>query len=90
VGINGQSARSQKCEGYALRRQENGALWVSSARENDPCLTHRYNRAGNRSPQTDKQKKTCDASDYRQRNRFMLRHPRPSTNAIVGQNRYDT
>jgi hypothetical protein len=73
-----------------LRRQEDGALRVSSACENDPYLTRRYNRAGNRRPQTDEQKNTCDGSDYLQRNRFTLRRPHPRANAIVDQNRYDT
>jgi hypothetical protein len=73
-----------------LRRHEDGALRVSSACENDAYLTQRYNRAGNRRPQTDEQKNTCDGSDSLQRNRFRLRHPHPSENAIVGQNRYDT
>ena len=90
VGVDGQRARSQKCEGYGLRRQEDGAPRVSRACENDAYLTQRYNRAGNRRPQTDEQKNTCDGSDYLQRNRFKLRHPHPSENAIVGQNRYDT
>jgi hypothetical protein len=90
AGVDGQRARSQKCEGYNLRRQEDGALRVSSACENDPYLTQRYNRAGNWRPQTDEQKNTCDGSDYLQRNRFTLRRPHPGANAIVGQNRYDT
>ena len=90
AGVDGQRAWSQKCEGYTLRRQEDGALRVSSACENDPYLTQRYNRAGNRRPQTDEQKNTCDGSAYLQRNRLTLRRPYPSANAIVGQNRYDT
>jgi hypothetical protein len=51
-----------------LRRQEDGALRVSSACENHPYLTQRYNRAGDRRPQTDEQKNTSDGSDYLQRN----------------------
>jgi hypothetical protein len=73
-----------------LRRQEDGALRVSSACENDPYLAQRYNRAGNRRPQTDEQKNTCDGSGYLHRNRFTLRRPYPSANAIISQNRYDT
>ena len=80
----------RKYEGDNLRRQEDGALRVSSACENDPYLTQRYNRAGNRRPQPDEQENACDGSDYLQRNRFTLRRPHPSANAIVGQNRYDT
>ena len=90
VGVDGQRARSQKCEGYGLRRQEDGAPRVSRACENDAYLTQRYNRAGNRRPQTDEQKNACDGSDYLQRNLFTLRRPHPSANVIVGQNRYNT
>jgi hypothetical protein len=90
AGIDGQRARSQKYEGCTLRRQEDGALRVSGACENDPYLTQRYNHAGNRRPQTDEQKNTCDGSDYLQRNLFTLRRPHPSANVIVGQNRYNT
>jgi hypothetical protein len=62
---------------------------VSSAWENDPYLTQRHNRAGNRRPQTEEQKNTCDRSDYIERNRFTLRCPHPSANTIVRQNGYD-
>ena len=58
AGIDGQRARSQKWEGHTLRRQEDGALRVSGACENDRYLTQRYNRAGNRRPQTDEQEYT--------------------------------
>jgi hypothetical protein len=63
---------------------------VSSACENDSYLTQRYNRAGNRRPQTDEQKNTCEGSDDLQRNRFTLRRPQPSLKAVVGQNRYES
>jgi hypothetical protein len=72
-----------------LRRQEDGALRVSGACENDRYLTQRYNRAGNRRPQTDEQEYTCGRSDYLQRNRFTLPRSHPSGNAIVRQNGYD-
>ena len=75
--------------GLYLARQEDGALRVSSACKNDPYLVQRNNRAGNRRPQTDEQKNTRDGSEYLQRNRFTLRRPRPSTNAIVGRNCYN-
>jgi hypothetical protein len=90
AGVDGQRARSQKSEGYTLRRGEDGALRVSSGCENDPYLTQRYNRAGNRRPQTDEQKSTCDGSDYLQHNRFTVWRPHPNGNAIVGHNRYNT
>ena len=48
AAIDRQGARSQKCESYTLRRQEDGALRVRSACENDPYLTQRYSRAGSR------------------------------------------
>lgn len=41
AGVDGQRARSQKCEGYTFGRQEHGALRVSSGCENDPYLTQR-------------------------------------------------
>ena len=72
-----------------MRRQEDGALRVSGACENDRYLTQRYNRAGNRRPQTDEQEYACGRSDYLQRNRFTLRRSHPSANAIVRQNGYD-
>ena len=34
AGVDGQRARSQKCEGYTLSRREDGDLRVSSAGEN--------------------------------------------------------
>jgi hypothetical protein len=89
AGVYGQRARSQKCEGYTLRRQEDGTLRVSGACENDRYLTQRYNHAGNRRPQIDEQENTCAGSDYLQRNRLKLWRSHPSANAIVRQNGYD-
>jgi hypothetical protein len=87
--VDGQRAWTQKCEGYSLSRQEDGALRVSGACEKDRYLTQRYNRAGNRRPQTGEQENTCGGSDDLQRNQFTLRRSHPSANAIVRQNGYD-
>jgi hypothetical protein len=72
-----------------LRCQKDRALRASSGCENDPYLTQRHNRTGNRRPQTEEQKNTCDRSDYLQQDWFTLQRPRPSENAILNQNGYD-
>jgi hypothetical protein len=69
--------------------QGDGVLRVSMGCGNDPYLTQRNNRTGNRRPQTEEQKHTRDRSDYMQRNWFTLQRPHPSENAILRQNGYD-